>query len=104
MEKKVINERFQQLAGIKPLYENEERSIEISGEEMKEFLMKEGELNEGIFTAIGGLIAILSAAGVTTAVELALEDPAVAEKYPKLTGLLDALKAIGNSGLTKGIK
>ena len=122
--KQTLTERFQELAGIVPLAEaipsradrytdpedprkddtNEERSIEISGEEMKEYLMQEGEMNEGIFTAIGGLIAILSAAGVTTAVELALEDPAIAEKYPKLTDLFGALKSIGNSGLTKGIK
>ena len=122
--KQTLTEIFQELAGIVPLAEaipsradrytdpedprkddtNEERSIEISGEEMKEYLMQEGEMNEGIFTAIGGLIAILSAAGVTTAVELALEDPAIAEKYPKLTDLFGALKSIGNSGLTKGIK
>ena len=102
--KKKLNERFQQLAGIKSLYENEETPVEISGEEMKEFLMQEGELNEGVFAAIGGLIALLGAAGVTTALEMALEDPAISEKYPKLTKVFDALKAIGNSGLTKGIK
>ena len=104
MAKQNLNERFQQLAGIKSLYENEETPVEISGEEMKEFLMQEGELNEGVFAAIGGLIALLGAAGVTTALEMALEDPAVSEKYPKLTKVFDALKAIGNSGLTKGIK
>ena len=104
MAKQNLNERFQQLAGIKSLYENEETPVEISGEEMKEFLMQEGELNEGVFAAIGGLIALLGAAGVTTALEMALEDPTVSEKYPKLTKVFDALKAIGNSGLTKGIK
>ena len=104
MAKQNLNERFQQLAGIKSLYENEETPVEISGEEMKEFLMQEGELNEGVFAAIGGLIALLGAAGVTTALEMALEDPAISEKYPKLTKVFDALKAIGNSGLTKGIK
>ena len=105
MKKENITERFQQLAGIKSLHENEEVTGEISGEKMKEFLMKEdGDLNEGIFTAIGGLIAILSAAGVTTAIEMALEDPAIAEKYPKLTDLFGTLKTIGNSSLTKGIK
>jgi len=104
MAKENLNERLQQLAGIKSLYENEETPVEISGEEMKEFLMQEGELNEGVFAAIGGLIALLSAAGVTTAIEMALEDPAIAEKYPKLKDVFDSLKAIGNSGLTKGIK
>ena len=39
MAKQNLNERFQQLAGIKSLYENEETPVEISGEEMKEFLM-----------------------------------------------------------------
>ena len=104
MAKQNLNERFQQLAGIKSLYENEETPVEISGEEMKEFLMQEGELNEGVFAAIGGLIALLGAAGVTTALEMALEDPAVAEKYPTFAKIIDSLKAIGNSSLVKGIK
>ena len=109
-----LTERLQELAGIKEVSPftrrkpqasgNEEDIVEISGEEMKDFLMQEGELNEGVFAAIGGLIALLGAAGVTTALEMALEDPAISEKYPKLTKVFDALKAIGNSGLTKGIK
>ena len=41
-----LNERFLKLAGIKPLYENEENSVEISGDEMKELLMKEGMSEE----------------------------------------------------------
>ena len=70
--------------------------------------IKEGDednenLNEGIFTAIGGLIGLLGAAGVTTAIEKALEDPAVAEKYPKMVKVFELLRKVGGAA-SKGIK
>ena len=70
--------------------------------------IKEGDadnenLNEGIFTAIGGLIGLLGAAGVTTAIEMALEDPAVAEKYPKMVKVFELLRKVGGAA-SKGIK
>ena len=70
--------------------------------------IKEGDadnenLNEGIFTAIGGLIGLLGAAGVTTAIEMALEDPAVAEKYPKMVKVFELLRKVGGAA-AKGIK
>jgi hypothetical protein len=64
----------------------------------------EGQINESLFAAIGGLVGLLGAAGTTAAIESALEDPAVAEKYPKLAKVFEFLSKIGNSGLTKGIK
>jgi hypothetical protein len=61
-------------------------------------------VNESIFAALSGLVALLGTAGITTAIEVALEDPEFAEKHPKLKGVFDLLKKIGNSSLVKGIK
>jgi len=107
MARENLNERFQELAGIKPLYkeEKEETTKEYSYEEIKDMMMNEqGEvINEQLFTALGGLAAVLGAAGVTASVEMALEDPAIAEKYPKLAKIFEFLQKIGGA-LGKGIK
>lgn len=106
-KKTMLNERFQELAGIKPLYkeEKEETTKEYSYEEIKDMMMNEqGEIiNEQLFTALGGLAAVLGAAGVTASIEMALEDPAIAEKYPKLAKVFEFLGKIGGA-LGKGIK
>ncbi len=98
MEKKVINERFQQLAGIKPLYENEEM------ESTKE-MTKEDLLNEGpeLWTVLGGLMGVIGAAGITSQLQMMAEDPAIAEKYPKLEKVFSMLAKIGGA-LGSGIK
>jgi len=92
------NERFQELAGIKPLYENEDMKS------TKEYT-KEELLNEGpeLWTALGGLVSVIGAAGITTQLQMMAEDPAMAEKYPKLAKVFEMLAKIGGS-LAKGIK
>ena len=100
-KKKMLNERFQELAGIKPLYEKEteETTKEYSYEEMKDMMMNEqGEIiNEQLFAAIGGIVALLGTAGITASIEMALEDPAIAEKYPKLKKVFEFLQDIGGA-------
>ena len=95
-----LQERFHQLAGIKPLYEMYE------DEDMDEYGMtKEELLNEGpeLWTALGGLVSIIGAAGITTQLQMMAEDPAIAEKYPKLEKVFSFLSKVGGS-LAKGIK
>jgi len=105
MAKQKLTERFQELAGIKSLNENEETTSEMGVDELKKMMInEEGEIiNEQLFTALGGLAAVLGAAGVTSAIEMALEDPAIAEKYPKLAKIFEFLQKIGGA-LGKGIK
>ena len=68
-------------------------------------MMMEGSepINEQLFAALGGLAGLLGAAGVVTAVEMALEDPAIKEKYPKLVKVFEFLQKIGGA-LGSGIK
>jgi len=98
MEKQKLQERFHQLAGIKPLYENEEV------ESIKEYT-KEDLLNEGpeLWTVLGGLMGVLGAAGITTQLQMMAEDPAIAEKYPKLEKVFTFLAKVGGA-LGSGIK
>jgi hypothetical protein len=157
MAKTNLTERFQQLAGIKSLYETEDmensskkplNEIELFtllgslvgvigaalgaghlqdmaedpamaekypdlkdlfsmlstiGKDMGKGIKETKELTEGIFAAIGGLVGLLGAAGVTTAIEMALEDPAVAEKYPKMVKVFEFLRKVGGA-VGKGIK
>ena len=108
MAKQNLNERLQELAGIKPLYEEEEKeetTKEYSYEEMKSMMMDDDGkmMNESLFAAIGGLVGVLGAAGVTSAIEMALEDPAIAEKYPKLAKVFEFLSKVGGA-VGKGIK
>ena len=98
MGKKVINERFQQLAGIKPLYENEE-------DKTTKEITKEDLLNEGpeLWTVLGGLMGVIGAAGITTKLQMMAEDPVIAEKYPELEKVFTFLAKIGGA-LGSGIK
>ena len=65
---------------------------------MMEETDNEGKMmNEGLFTAIGGIVALIGTAGVVSAIEMALEDPVIAEKYPKLKKVFEFLQDIGKS-------
>jgi len=96
MAKQLLNERFQELAGIKPLANLKEDNI-------KEQMMNNPVLKEELFTALAGLAGVIGMAGVTSQIEMALEDPAIAEKYPSLVKIFSFLKTMGNS-LGPGIK
>ena len=100
MAKQLLNERFQELAGIKPLTTLKEDNI-------KEQMMNDPVLNEQVFTALAGLAGVLGMAGITTALELAMDDPAFQEKHPKaaeaLQKIIGFMSKIGGD-VSKGIK
>ena len=100
MAKENLTERFQQLAGMKPLYENEDNVKEMDKEEVYEMLMKEGP---ELWTALGGLMGVLGAAGIVTSLEMLVQDEAMQEKYPKLAKMFEILAKIGGA-VGKGIK
>ena len=76
--KKTLNERFQQLAGIKPIYETSKKSI-----------------NEELATAAAGFVALVSAAGGMAALQMKMENPETRKKHPKLAAFLDILGELG---------
>ena len=94
MAKEQLQERFQKLAGIKSL-------TVLKEEEVTEQFINRMETNpvlkEEIFSALAGLAGLLGTAAITTQIEMALEDPTVAEKYPALAKIFDVLKKIGNA-------
>tara|TARA_Y100000592_G_C5443974_1_gene304942 strand:+ start:607 stop:921 length:315 start_codon:yes stop_codon:yes gene_type:complete len=79
--KELLTERFQELAGIKPLESLNEKDKE--KEDLKESL-----LNEDIFGAVAGIMGLLGTAGIVTALEMAADDPAFKEKHPKAQATL----------------
>jgi len=102
-KKTMLNERFQELAGIKPLYEEENEGLKIDNsnpEKIKEELMNEGP---ELWTALGGLVGLIGAAGITTQLQMMAEDPVIAEKYPKLEKIFTFLAKVGGA-VGKGIK
>jgi len=102
-KKTMLNERFQELAGIKPLYEEENEGLKIDNsdpEKIKEELMNEGP---ELWTVLGGIMGVIGAAGITTQLQMMAEDPAIAEKYPKLEKVFSMLAKLGGA-LSKGIK
>jgi hypothetical protein len=100
MAKESLKERFSQLAGIKPLYEMDDKEMESTKEITKEELMNEGP---ELWTVLGGLMGVIGAAGITTQLQMMAEDPAIAEKYPKLEKVFSMLAKIGGA-LGSGIK
>ena len=84
MAKKLLNERFQELAGIKPLETLKEDNI-------KEQMMNDPIMKEEVFTALAGLAGVLGMAGITTALEIAMDDPAFQEKHPKAAETLNKI-------------
>ena len=99
MAKQDLKERFSQLAGIKPLYEMDDKEMETK-EITKEELMSEGP---ELWTALGGLVGLIGAAGITTQLQMMAEDPAIAEKYPKLEKIFTFLAKVGGA-VGSGIK
>ena len=94
MAKEQLQERFQKLAGIKSLTVLREEEV------TEQFMHRINEnplLKEEIFTVLAGLAGLIGTAGVTAQIQSALEDPAVAEKYPALAKIFDVLKKIGNA-------
>ena len=100
MSKQNLKERFSQLAGIKPLYEMDDKEMESTKEITKEELMNEGP---ELWTALGGLVGLIGAAGITTQLQMMAEDPAIAEKYPKLEKIFTFLAKVGGA-VGSGIK
>ena len=78
--KKALNERFQQLAGIKPIYESSKKSI-----------------NEELATAAAGFGALVSTAAGMAALQMKMESPEAREKNPKLATFLDILDSLGSA-------
>ena len=86
-------DRMAKLAGLK----NE-------GDEGKEFT-KEELMNEGpeLWTILGSLMGIIGTAGITGQLQAMAEDPAIAEKYPKLEKVFSMLAKVGGA-VGSGIK
>ena len=94
MAKEQLQERFQKLAGIKSLPVLNEKDIK------EQFMNRVSEnplLKEEIFSLLAGLAGLLGTAAITSQMQMALEDPAIAEKYPALSKIFDVLKSIGNA-------
>tara|TARA_R110001592_G_scaffold274356_1_gene541363 strand:+ start:1372 stop:1674 length:303 start_codon:yes stop_codon:yes gene_type:complete len=100
MAKKLLNERFQELAGIKPL-------ARLKEDKLKEQMMYDMETNpvmkEEIFSVLAGLAGVIGAAGVTGQIQAAMGDPAIAEKYPALAKIFGFLEKMGGA-VGPGIK
>ena len=77
--KKPLNERFQQLAGRKPLYHRTQT------------------VNEQVIAAAAGIVGMISAAGGLAALQIAMEKKETREKHPKLAAFLDILDAVGSA-------
>ena len=104
MAKKLLNERFQELAGIKPLENLKEDNIK---EQMMYSMEEDPIMKEEVFTALAGLAGVLGMAGITTALEVAMDDPAFQEKHPKaadaLQKIIGFMRKVGGA-VGKGIK
>jgi hypothetical protein len=103
MKKTKLTERFQTLAGINKL------SVLKEAEVTEQFMSRVNEnpmLKEELFSALAGLASILVSAGVTGQIQSAMEDPAIAEKYPSLAKIFGILQKIGGDvspGISKGV-
>jgi hypothetical protein len=100
MAKQQLNERFQELAGIKPLVHLKEDKLK---EQMMYSMEEDPIMKEELFTALAGMAGVIGAAGVTSQIQMAMEDPEIAAKYPGLAKVFKFLASIGGS-LAKGIK
>ena len=104
MAKQQLNERFQELAGIKPLETLKEDNIK---EQMMMSMDNDPIMKEQVFTALAGLAGVLGMAGITTALEMAMDDPDFQAKHPKaaeaLQKIIGFMQKIGGD-VSKGIK
>tara|TARA_B100000287_G_C20302947_1_gene650642 strand:- start:168 stop:482 length:315 start_codon:yes stop_codon:yes gene_type:complete len=104
MAKENLQERFQQLAGIKSLKPLNEDNIK---EQMMYSMEEDPIMKEEVFTALAGLAGVLGMAGITTALEMAMDDPSFQEKHPKaaeaLQKIIGFMRKIGGA-VGKGIK
>ena len=88
MAKENLTERFQQLAGIKPLAPLNKDDIK---EQMMYDMYNDPIMKEQVFTALAGLAGVLGMAGITTALEMAMDDPDFQAKHPKAAEALQKI-------------
>tara|TARA_R110002167_G_scaffold361817_1_gene580451 strand:- start:602 stop:931 length:330 start_codon:yes stop_codon:yes gene_type:complete len=103
MKKTQLTERFQELAGINKLSVLKEAEVT---EQFKNRINENPMLKEELFTALAGLAGILVSAGVTGQIQAAMEDPAIADKYPAMAKIFSVLQKIGGDvtpGMGKGV-
>tara|TARA_R110001599_G_scaffold93855_1_gene244510 strand:- start:58 stop:390 length:333 start_codon:yes stop_codon:yes gene_type:complete len=103
MKKTKLTERFQTLAGINNLSVLKEEEIT---EQFMDRMEKNPMLKEELFSALAGLAGILVSAGVTGQIQAAMEDPAIADKYPAMAKIFSLLQKIGGDvspGMSKGV-
>tara|TARA_R110002167_G_scaffold223467_1_gene428808 strand:- start:149 stop:484 length:336 start_codon:yes stop_codon:yes gene_type:complete len=103
MVKQNLQERFQKLAGIKAITLLKEEEIT---EQFMDTMESDPLLKEEIFTVLAGLAGLIGTAGVTGQIQSAMEDPAIAEKYPALAQIFGFLTKMGGAvgpGIGKGV-
>jgi len=102
MAKQQLNERFQELAGIKPLAHLKEDNIK---EQMMNRMEANPVMKESVLGALAGVAGVLGMAGATSALESMMDDPDFQAKYPKAAEILQkifgGLTAVAND-LNKG--
>ena len=100
MKKTKLNERFQKLAGIKQITVLKE--VEVT-EQFISRMEANPMLKEELFTVLAGLAGVIGSAGVVGQIQDAMNDPAIAEKYPALAKIFGFLTQIGGD-VGPGIK
>tara|TARA_R110001592_G_scaffold350062_1_gene645788 strand:+ start:1468 stop:1782 length:315 start_codon:yes stop_codon:yes gene_type:complete len=104
MAKQQLNERFQELAGIKSMpYNDLKKDTNNIKEQMMHRMEQDPMIKEELFSVLAGLAGVIGMAGVTGQIQAAMEDPAIAEKYPALAKIFGFLEKMGGA-VGPGIK